>query len=58
MNLIFHLILCFMHLEFKKLGSKTLLSLAFPLLVQEESKFILHLILISFWIWRAIIFFP
>lgn len=48
MNLIFHLILYFMHLEFKKFCSKKLLSLAFHILVQKESKFILHLTLISF----------
>lgn len=38
MNLIFHLILCFMHLEFKKSCSKKLLSLAFHILVQEENR--------------------
>lgn len=57
MNLIFHLILCFMHLEFKKSCNKKLLSLAFHILVQEENSFILLLILIFFWIWEAITFF-
>lgn len=35
-----------------------LLSLAFHILVQEERKFILHLIFLFFffWIWDAIIF--
>lgn len=46
-----------MHLEFKKFRGEMLLSLVFHILVQDESKFILYWILISFWIWDMIIFF-